>query len=299
MGFMNIERFVLTRKKMGFSQQELAAGICTQATLSRLENNGQIPTMKILIQLCRRLQLTLDELFPKVGVPESQLNQKMDRAEFNFVISEYQAAQKIVDSINEQDAANDEQHWRFLYLRGYLATLLDKPITDALFDFNQILMAAEHAPLIYKLLAHTGCGMAYARHQQIDKADFYFSKVLDQIYQCPTQSTKDVWRVLSIVYNCGDFYGAYKKNYLISDELLHYAISICSDNHVTYYLAKIQYQLALNAIAQAKEPAIVLAHIEDSRAFSRINGNHIMLTQLAELQKKLYPETVLNPETLF
>lgn len=223
----------------------------------------------------------------------------MDRSEFNFVISEYQAAQKIVDSINEQDAANDEQHWRFLYLRGYLATLLDKPITDALFDFNQILMASEHAPLIYKLLAHTGCGMAYARHQQIDKADFYFSKVLDQIYQCPTQSTKDVWRVLSIVYNCGDFYGAYKKNYLISDELLHYAISICSDNHVTYYLAKIQYQLALNAIAQAKEPAIVLAHIEDSRAFSRINGNHIMLTQLAELQKKLYPETVLNPETLF
>lgn len=60
MGFMNIEKFVLTRKKMGFSQQELAAGICTQATLSRLENNGQIPTMKILIQLCRRLQLTLD-----------------------------------------------------------------------------------------------------------------------------------------------------------------------------------------------------------------------------------------------
>lgn len=296
---MNIEKFIITRKEKGFSQQELAAGICTQATLSRLENNGQVPTMKILIQLCRRLQLTLDELFPKVGVPESQLTQKMDRAEFNLVTSEYQAAQDILETINESDVTNDEQHWRFLYLRGYLATLLDHPIMDALFDFNQILMASEHAPLIYKLLAHTGCGLTYARHQQIDKADFYFSKVLDQIYQCPTQSTKDVWRVLNIVYNCGDFYGAYKDNYIISDELLHYAISICSDNHVTYYLAKIQYQLALNAIAQDKDPAVILAHIEDSRAFSRINGNHIMLQQLADLQAKLYPQTILSEKTLF
>lgn len=46
---MNIEKFIITRKEKGFSQQELAAGICTQATLSRLENNGQVPTMKILI----------------------------------------------------------------------------------------------------------------------------------------------------------------------------------------------------------------------------------------------------------
>lgn len=64
---MNIELFIATRKEKGYSQKELAQGICTQATLSRLENNGQIPTLKILIQLCNRLELPLGELFPKVG----------------------------------------------------------------------------------------------------------------------------------------------------------------------------------------------------------------------------------------
>ena len=38
---MNVERFIEARKQAGFSQQELSEGICTQATLSKFENNGQ------------------------------------------------------------------------------------------------------------------------------------------------------------------------------------------------------------------------------------------------------------------
>lgn len=48
---MNIERFIEARKAKGLSQTELAEGICTQATLSRFENNGRVPSLKILIQL--------------------------------------------------------------------------------------------------------------------------------------------------------------------------------------------------------------------------------------------------------
>ena len=52
---MNIERFIAARKKLGLSQSELAEGICTQATLSRFENNGQVPTLKILLKLCEQI----------------------------------------------------------------------------------------------------------------------------------------------------------------------------------------------------------------------------------------------------
>ena len=46
---MDIQRFISARKALGYSQKELSEGICTQTTLSRFENNGQIPTVKILI----------------------------------------------------------------------------------------------------------------------------------------------------------------------------------------------------------------------------------------------------------
>ena len=55
---MNIQRFIENAKR-GLSQSELAKGICTQVTVSRFEKNGQVPTLKILIQLCNRLELPL------------------------------------------------------------------------------------------------------------------------------------------------------------------------------------------------------------------------------------------------
>lgn len=60
---LNVEKFIAARKAVGMSQKELSEGICTQATLSRFENNGQVPSLKILIKLCNRINLPLVDLF--------------------------------------------------------------------------------------------------------------------------------------------------------------------------------------------------------------------------------------------
>ena len=44
---ININKFVFIRKKLGLSQTELCNGICTQSTLSKFENNGRIPSLKM------------------------------------------------------------------------------------------------------------------------------------------------------------------------------------------------------------------------------------------------------------
>ena len=54
---INIEKFVQARKKLRLSQTELCHGICTQSTLSKFENNGQVPSFKILKQLCERMDI--------------------------------------------------------------------------------------------------------------------------------------------------------------------------------------------------------------------------------------------------
>ena len=60
---MDIQLFIQRRKSLGISQSELCQGICTQATLSRFENQGQVPSVKILLDLCQRLDMSLGELF--------------------------------------------------------------------------------------------------------------------------------------------------------------------------------------------------------------------------------------------
>lgn len=282
---MNIERFIEARKASNLSQSELAEGICTQATLSRFENNGQIPTLKILLKLCKRLNLSLGDLFPKVEIPNSAITEKMNQAEFFLITSEYQQAADLLMSITLPEAEEAQAVLRYYYLKGFLMFFQEESVMDVMFVFDQILLAEEPNP-IFRLLAYTGIGMIYLREQQEGKAEFYFNKVLEQIYQYPIKDMEDTWRVLHIVFQSGVFY-AHIQELELSNALLHYAVTICSDNHVTYYLARAAVQLAKNAITTNEEKAVILELIYDARAYSKINRNQIALNELALLEAQV------------
>lgn len=284
---MNIERFIEARKVMGISQNELAEGICTQATLSRFESNGKVPSLKILIQLCNRLGLPLGELFPKVGLKYSMVIEKMNKAEFLLITSEYDQAFELLSTISISDIEEPNLAMRYSYLKGFVMIFQNHSITDILFMFDQILLAEESSEsTIFRLLAYTGSGMVYSREKDQEKAEFYFNKVLERIYSYPTTTTEETWRVLNIVFQCGVFYSEIKE-IDISNALLDYAISICSDNHLTYYLARAAIQLAKNAIIQQKPKKVILELIYDARAYSKINRNTIALDELKKLEAEV------------
>lgn len=281
---MNIQRFIDARKAQSLSQSELADGICTQATLSRFENNGQVPNLKILIKLCNRINLPLSELFPKVGVKYSEIVEKMNKAEFFLITSKYERAQALITSIDISQIEDTQLVLRYHYLNGFIMIFQEKPIMDISFTFDQILLEEEKIDtVIFRLLAYTGIGMVYSREGDLTKAEFYFNKVLEKIYNYPAKNMEDTWRVLNIVFQCGVFYAEIDE-LDISDALLHYAVNICSDNHVTYYLARAAIQLAKNAIVKKEANEKILELIYDARAYSKINRNDIALAELRDLE---------------
>lgn len=284
---MDIKRFIAARKAQGFSQKELSEGICTQATLSRFENNGQIPTIKILIKLCNRLQLSLGELFPNVGIQASKVNKQLEQSEFNLVTSEYGEAQKILDQISQSELQSPTQKWHYLFLKGYLSALQGGEITESFFYFNQILSESpKEKSYIFVLLAYTGLGLTYANEGDQEKAEYFFDKAVSDVYQYPIETSEDIWRILNILFYSGTFYASIK-DYSVSDALLQHGVAICSDNHVTYYLARLMFQLAKNALVQNKETEIVEEFISDARAFAKINKNAVELRELKILQERL------------
>lgn len=284
---MNIERFILARKASGLSQNELAEGICTQATLSRFENNGHVPNLKILIQLCNRLNLPLGDLFPKVGVKHTEIIEKMNQAEFFLITSEFDQAADLLQTIVVKEVDDNSLILRYRYLRGFVMIFKNQPVMDILFLFDQILLEETTDNLsIFRLLAYTGTGMVYAREGDRQKAEFYFNKVQEKIYSYPTQEMSDTWRVLNIVFQCGVFYAEINE-LEISNALLEYAVSICSDNHVTYYLARAALQRAKNAIVEGEPKQKLLERIYDARAYSKINRNTIALNELAQMEASL------------
>lgn len=271
---VDIQAFVDKRKKLGLSQKELSSGICTQATLSKFENNGKIPSLKILIQLCNRLGLSLDSI---IGVKDSKSQQvvkKMNEAEFNLIIQEYQDSWKIIKSINLDDLEDDrEALTQYYYLKGYLNVLDDGDLFDAVFDFNRILSELDSkGETIFTFLSYVGMGMVYAKQGDDKKSEYYFSKVFSNIYTMSIDDVSKIWRYINIIFYCSIYYS--ERNDLESaNALLNYGVKVCSENHVTYYIARIYAQLAINENRINGNSKKVQDFMNKALVFSEFNQN--------------------------
>ena len=136
---MNIQQFIEKRKARGLSQSELAKGICTQVTVSRFEKNGQVPTLKILIQLCNRLELPLGELFPRVGIKQPEILEKMEEAEFFLITSEHDQLQTILKNIPFDEIKDSQLLLEYYYLQGFVMIFQNASLMDCLFTFEKLL----------------------------------------------------------------------------------------------------------------------------------------------------------------
>ncbi|GEO59003.1 helix-turn-helix domain-containing protein [Companilactobacillus bobalius] len=271
---MDIQAFIDKRKELGLSQKELSNGICTQATLSKFENNGKIPSLKILIKLCNRLGLSLDSI---IGVNDSsskKVAKEMSQAEFNLIIQEYDDAWTIINKIDSDSLNNDKNLlMQYYYLRGYLNVLDDGDLFDAVFDFNRILSELDtRGETIFTFLSFVGMGMVYAKQGDDTKSEYYFSKVFNNIYTMSIDDVSKIWRYINIIFYCAIYYSE-KQDLETANALLNYGVKVCAENHVTYYIARIYAQLAMNENRVNGNNEKVQGYIDKALVFSEFNGN--------------------------
>lgn len=282
---MDIQVFIRRRKEKGLSQIELSHGICTQATLSRFENHGQIPSMKILSQLCARLQLDVGDLFASVNTKEVATNKLLDKIEESIVTMDYELAEKLIGTI-QKDQLNDEQKIHLLYLRGFTQVLQGKKMDDDLFYFNKILVEQYENQDTYLHLAYAGLGLVYQQQDDIEKAEYFFTKAIQEVEKHQLEKMEDVWRVLMVLYHSAMFFNK-NNNYKKSNELLKRGIELCSQFHITYYLSRLYYQLAMNSLESNADKEEVKLYLNDAAAFARINSNDELLVEIEKINDSL------------
>lgn len=280
---MNIELFIARRKALGLSQKALADGICTQATLSKFENNGKAPAIRIVAQLCQRLNLQLEDVFPTERVADAAVLKVLEKIEFDLITSEYHDAETQLAKIANEPRHDQETKLQYCYLKGYVAALNHHPISDVLFNFDQIITDLDEShTTIYTQLAYCGTGIAYQTNDDADKAQYYFEKVRHALPSLPLETTSSVWRVINLAYYTGNFYASIDQPEE-SLKLLNYAIKICSKFHVTYYAAWIKF---LQAQLTTK-PSSVKEYLNDAAAFARINNNRQLLKKISSYSSSL------------
>lgn len=283
---INIKKFVQIRKKLKLSQTELCKGICTQATLSKFENLGRIPSMKIMSQLCERMNISLSDLIEDDTQTESVVSDLFEKADFNLITFDFKKIAELLEKI-EVDNLSTKDRWHYTYLKGIVLVLKDNDLINGLYYFNQILTDPDITQNdIYYILAEAGCGEVYTLQNDFVKAEHFYDRVFNVVLQTKIKDNQTAIKVLRILYTGGVFY-AEKKDFETSDSLLKYAYRICAENHHVFYLARIMYQLAVNAKAEQKSNETIQEYISDALAFGKLNGNHKLIKDIAEFQRSL------------
>ena len=82
-----------TRTRKGYTQEEVSYGICTPASLSRIENGMQMPG-----------RLILEKLFERLGTENNLFNSFVSREDMEL----YSAIQELIRNITDDDVAKIE-----------------------------------------------------------------------------------------------------------------------------------------------------------------------------------------------
>ena len=278
---ININKFISIRKKLGLSQTELCNGICTQSTLSKFENNGHIPSLKILNSLCDRMNINVADIMDVDS--NKKTSHKLFEADFAVIQLDFPKVAQILGSINKKELVRQEDTLHYYYLRGLIALELDHSETDALYYFNSILdVKLSKQNKIYYLLALKGCSRVYDLQHDVYKARHYYDIILNSISNVDLEDEDSLLQFLSILCNGGEFY-CRNKDYQQSDKLLKMGYDLCKKRHVIYFAARILYQLAQNNIAEDGTQEETTQYLNDAAAFARLNNNRVLLEKISSL----------------
>ena len=227
----------------------------------------------------------MGDLFASVNTKEVATNKLLDQIEESIVTMDYELAEKLIGSI-QKEQLTDEQKIHLLYLKGFTQVLQGKKVEDDLFYFNKILAEQNENQDTYLHLAYAGLGLVYQKQEDIEKAEYFFIKAIQEIEKHQLEKMEDVWRVLMVLYHSAMFFTK-NNNYKKSNDLLKKGIELCSQYHITYYLARLYYQLAMNSLGNNSNVEEVKVYLNDAAAFARINATDELLTEIEKINDSL------------
>lgn len=177
------------RKKMGLSQKQLAEGICTQVTISKMENQGIAPTTTLLVKLCDRLHLTLNDLFSQYSNTNhfhtcTVLHEVTEALDTHH----YDQARVALDQLTEEEI-HEEAKDTFYYLRGTVSLYITHDLTDAQFYFNRVIdrvsFTSKDTSNIPYLMSMSNLGLIYYISHKPKLAKHYFDQVVQLLLKYP------------------------------------------------------------------------------------------------------------------
>jgi Predicted transcriptional regulators len=227
---------------MNLTQIELANDICTQNTISKIEKHNIAPTVNILIKICLKLGLTLNDVFSDFS-DKSSANEEsiLDAIENDVLLKKTDNIEDRLSLLEGKLSNNDMKQYELVNgVMDYLKGRFDA----SLFTLDKVLQLTKSGKDdIYTLLSYLFKGLNYLGQKHYDRAQYYFQMIDDSIDDDSVISNASDLEILFICKTLANSFNdmeLYKRSYDFSQ----IGINFAQTKHVSYFLDELNYAAA-------------------------------------------------------
>ncbi|WP_070119693.1 helix-turn-helix domain-containing protein [Bacillus marinisedimentorum] len=284
------ERIKSLRKQLGISQKELCKGICTQAFISKLENDNISPSGELLWQLAQRLGVQLDYLIAssfdeRYDYSEEVLKQLQKAARKR----DYQTIRNIIIT-EEKNPYFKSRHRRILlWFRGIYVYYLQKNFKLAISYLDEALALSKNTSLIYdniNLQILISKAIFYSESKHFEISFRLYEEAIHIIKTLPISIENE--SIIKLYYNYAIALretGMYKK----SNSYLEKGIQYGKEHHSFFALGDMYYYIARNYEALSEKSIVTKMYYNKAIMVYELTDNEKMLQTTKQRINEIQP----------
>ncbi|APX72798.1 helix-turn-helix domain-containing protein [Companilactobacillus allii] len=274
------------RKKLNLSQTELADGICTQAIISKIENQNISPSISVLISICQKLNLTLDNVFSEFSsLPSSNLFldkfQVMDNAIQN---KKMEIVKSTISTIKEDPLPSLEKaHLHFI---SALIAKDEQNNDEAIFQLNYSLELLQNHKTFWGTIIYAELGLIYMNKNQITKTDYYYDLAFSNIENLTIKSSTEFYYYRLMITQMATRY-TNNKDFIRSNTLIQLGLHKFNEFFTGEFTDTLYFLAAKNTLNTLPIDYNRLSHsLTTSIAFAEYNSNQALLKDIKNLMSE-------------
>ena len=217
------------RLQLGLSQQELAEGITTQATISLIENQNQMPKIPILISISQRLSISIDQIIKN----NNEMNSNLEEIENYSLNGNIRIAENLFNNIKSKKISDNNQRRYWLYLNA-LINLNNQRFDDVLFFVEQI--GRYHIADRYLIMCKAIAGVVWVHKNDLLKAEQYFIEAVNSISNFDDVDNLQFYEKIYVFEKYAE-YLIEKEDLNLADQIIKKAMKFLRNENQTYRLS--------------------------------------------------------------
>ncbi|MEC2071331.1 helix-turn-helix domain-containing protein [Alkalihalophilus marmarensis] len=232
------------RRFYQISQQELADGICTQAMISRIENDDLYPSAPLLYQIAEKLGVDINYFFNVSETPRLDYAQEVcDQIRALVRKTKYREAMEMIDLEKQNPLFRKGQFYQFLLWQEGICSFYNTRDEERCFSLLEEALSLKTTAKNHlsedEIEILTSKANIYCEIEQYEEAIAIYNEGLTLLKTIPhIRSSKLEVRIL---YNLSRAYHL-NKQYKRSIETTTKGISICLKEESMYLLGELYYQ---------------------------------------------------------